>query len=133
MDNLEPKSSDLSAGRVDLSNSDDLRDQLDSVRHLVVSVLILVIVVSGTLNIFFLRQLRDAHRQLAQIRPQAAQMMANYQKTEAPMMQTIVNRFTEYGRIHPDYAPILSKYNIKYSGPGGAASPPPPAITPDKK
>ena len=96
----------------------DLQEQYESLRHLVVSLLILVIVVSGTLNIFFLRQVRDVRRDLARIRPQATQIMNSYQKTEAPMMQTILNRFTEYGRTHPDYAPVLANYGIK---PGAAA------------
>lgn len=112
--------------------SSEMQEQVDAVRHLVISVLILVIVVSGTLNIFFLRQLRDARRQLNNIRPQAAKMMEGYQKTEAPMMQTIVNKFTEYGRTHPDYAPILSKYNIKAAAPVSPTTAPTTA-TPEKK
>ena len=99
----------------------DLQEQYESLRHLVVSVLILVIVVSGTLNIFFLRQVRDVRRDLARIRPQATQIMNSYQKTESPMMQAILNRFTEYGRTHPDYAPVLAKYGIKPGAATGGA------------
>lgn len=97
------------------TSSSELQEQCYALRHLVVSLLVLMIVVSGTLNIFFLRQWRDAHREVLAVRPQAQQMMATYQKSEAPMMQSIVNKFTEYGRTHVDYMPILNKYGIKPS------------------
>ena len=67
MDNLENKSLVQSAGN-------DLQAQYEALRHLVVSILILVVVISGTLNIYFLRQWRSTSKDLASIRPQAAQM-----------------------------------------------------------
>ncbi len=123
MDTFESKSPEQSTGG-------ETQQQLDSIRHLVVSVLVLVLVVSGTLNIFFLRQMRDVKRDLERVGPQATQIMANYQKTEAPMMQTLLAKFTEYGRAHPDYAPILAKYGIKQSG---ATNAPAPAAATEKK
>lgn len=107
------------------AGSTDLQEQCESLKHLMVSVLILVLVISGTLNIFFLRQLRDARRELAMIRPQMQQMITTYQKTEAPMMQAIANKFADYGRTHVDYAPILSKYGIKAAGPTNTSGPAP--------
>ena len=93
------------------------------------SVLILVIVISGTLNIYLLRQWRTASKDLAGIRPQAAQMIADYQRVSAPLMTDFVKKITEYGRTHPDFAPIMAKYNLKPAGSTGAA---PATITPQQ-
>jgi hypothetical protein len=109
MDNLDNK-----APLQPIAN--DLQAQYDALRHLVVSVLILVIVISGTFNIYLLRQWRSTSKDLAGIRPQAAQMIADYQKVSGPMMTDFVKKITEYGRTHPDFAPILAKYNIKPAG-----------------
>ena len=66
------------------SGDSDLQAQFESLRQLITSVLILVIVISGTLNIYLLRQWRTTSKDLAGIRPQAAQMIAEYQKVSGP-------------------------------------------------
>ena len=103
------------------SGNSDFQAQLEGIQHLVTSILILVVVLSGTLNIYLLRQWRTASKDLAGVRPQASQMIAEYQKVSAPLMNDFVRRITEYGRTHPDFAPILAKYNLK---PATATNPP---------
>jgi hypothetical protein len=110
-------------------NANDLQAQCDALRHLIVSILILVIVISGTLNIYLLRQWRTASKDLAVIRPQATQMIAEYQRVSAPLMTDFVKKITEYGRTHPDFAPILAKYGLKPASLTGAA---PAATTPQQ-
>ena len=109
----------------------DLQAQYDALRHLVVSLLILVVVISGTLNIYLLRQWKSTSKDLAAIRPQAAQMITEYQKG-GPLMQDFVKKVTEYGRSHPDYAVVLAKYGLK---PVAPTNPPPmtPATAAPKK
>jgi hypothetical protein len=124
MDNLDTKSPTQS-GR------NDLQAQLDALRHLVVSMLILIVVISGTLNIYLLRQWRSTSKDLAAIRPQAAQMIADFQKS-GPLMNDFIKRITEYGRTHPDFAPILAKYNLKPSTPTNAPAAPAPVAAPKK-
>jgi hypothetical protein len=106
MDNLDIKSPAQ-------PEANDLQAQCDALRHLVVSILILVVVISGTLNIYLLRQWRSTTKDLAAIRPQAAQMIAEYQKVSGPLMNDFIKKITEYGRTHPDFAPVLTKYGIK--------------------
>ena len=110
-------------------NTNDLQAQCDALRHLIVSILILVIVISGTLNIYLLRQWRTASKDLAVIRPQATQMIAEYQRVSAPLMTDFVKKITEYGRTHPDFAPVLIKYGFKPGGTTGTA----PATTPPQQ
>jgi hypothetical protein len=128
MDNLDNKIP-LQAG------DNDLQAQCDALRHLITSILILVIVISGTLNIYLLRQWKTTSKDLAGIRPQATQMISEYGQKSGPLMDDFVNRITEYGRTHPDFAPILTKYNIKpvaATGAPAAAHAPAPAAKPKK-
>src|SRR6266478_3552141 len=107
----------------------DRRAQYDALRHLVVSILVLAVVVSGTLTIYLLRQYRFTHSELVQFRPGAAQMITDYQKIRGPVQDQFVYRLAEYGRSHPDFGPIMTKYGLKPPSPTSAvpatASPPP--------
>ena len=89
----------------------DLQAQFDALRHMFVSVLILGIVVTLTLALCLARLDRSVRQELAVMRPQAAQMFADYQKS-GPLMTDFVNKITEYGRTHPDFTPILAKYGL---------------------
>jgi hypothetical protein len=117
MDNLDNKPSVQ-------PDPSDLQARYDELRHLVVSLLILVVVISGTLNIYLLRQWRSTSKDLAAIGPQARQMIADFQRNSGPLMQDFVRKITEYGRTHADFAPILAKYGLKPATPTN----PPPAI-----
>jgi hypothetical protein len=116
--------------------ANDLQAQYEALRHLVVSILILVIVISGTLNIYLLRQWRTASKDLAAIRPQAAQMFADYQRVSFPQINDFVKKVTDFGRTHADFVPILAKYGLKAAEPTGsvppAATSPKPAALPKK-
>jgi hypothetical protein len=110
--------------------SADWRDQFNSLRHLIVSVMVLLMVVSGTFNLYLWKRWRDVSRELEGVSkqaPQIAQAVANLQKVEVPAMQEFVRKMTEFGKTHPDFAPILAKYNIK---PAAAAASPAPAVPP---
>jgi hypothetical protein len=101
----------------------DLRAEFNSLRQLAVSLLILVFVLSGTLNLYLLRQYRSLTKELAEKGPQLERLALEYQKG-VPFMTNVVARLTEYGRTHPDYVPVLTKYGFK---PGGATKPAPAA------
>ena len=91
----------------------DLSARVESLHNLVVSVLILGIVISGTLNIFLLRQWRFSKADLANIGPRAAQVISDYQKGDGPKMDEFIKKITDFGRTHPDFVPVLTKYGIK--------------------
>src|SRR5437867_2480250 len=115
----------------------ELQAQYEALRHLVVSILVLAVVVSGTLTIYLLRQYRFTHSELVQFRPGAVQMITEYQKIRGPVQDQFLYRLTEYGRTHPDFAPIMTKYGLKPATPSNAApatasAPPAPASAPKK-
>ena len=114
-------------------DANDVKLEVESLRQVIVSVLVLLVVVSGTLNLYFWRQFRNTKAELNVMRPQAPQMAA-----EIAGMQDLLRKAIEYGRTHPDFMPILAKYNLKPAGttgapPASAASPaalPPSAAAP---
>ena len=118
------------------ANVSDLQTQLDKLRHLIVSVLILSIVVTLTLVLCLARLDRSVRQELAIMRPLAAQMAADYQKS-GPLLTDFINKITEYGRTHPEFTPILVKYGITKPATAAGAqttSPVPPfSATPQKK
>ena len=119
MDNLETQP----ATPAQLS---DLRAQCDSLRQLVSALLLVLLLVSGTLTIFLARQWRLSKTQLELMAPQASQMITEFNKN-LPMMQEFVRRLNDYGKTHPDFAPIVAKYHLTevLGKPGtGPATPP---------
>jgi|SRR5882724_9543907 len=107
-------------------NTADLREQVESLRHLVGSILILLVVVSGTLTIFLLREMKNISTQLDAFRPGATNMITLYQKQQGPAMDDFINKLRQYGQMHKDFDPLLTKWNLKAGAPTGA----PPAIVP---
>jgi hypothetical protein len=103
----------------------DLQAQFDSLRQLVVSVLVLLIVISGTFTIYLLRQYRSTNADLALVEPQVKAEMSQYTRAKA-VMDEFVQKIGEYGRSHPDFAPVLSKYGInKNVSPAPVSAPAP--------
>ena len=109
----------------------DLQAQIDSLRSLINTLLVLAIVISGTLNIYFLRQYRNAKTDLRAIRPQAIAMWTEYEKKSGPAMDEFVAKITQYGRTHADFAPIMEKYQLNKAPVTGGA--PAAAQAPKKK
>ena len=56
----------------------ELQRQFDALRHLVVSILVLLVIVSGTFNIYLWRQVRSTKRDLDTWRPYASNLMSGY-------------------------------------------------------
>src|SRR5690242_4904241 len=91
MDNLEPQPSAQ-------ATSNDLKGQFEGLRQTVNMMLVLLVVVSGTLTIFLVRQWRFAKTDLDMLRPQAMQIINDYTRVSAPAMQDFVRKLTEYSK-----------------------------------
>jgi hypothetical protein len=101
-----------------------LPTQYDSLRQLVLSILVLLIVISGTFNIFLLRQARTSRQELDAFRVQVTAMTAQYQKNVAPAIEEFVRKLGEFGRSHPDFMPILNRHLPTPANPGPAPAAP---------
>lgn len=81
-----------------------LRAQTHNLR---IAQLIVALAVAG----FFWVEVRRNGQALDTMRPQAAQV-ADVTKKQTPAINDFVNRLAEYGRTHPDFVPVLTKYGI---------------------
>ena len=93
------------------SELSELRDQYNHLQQLVSSLLLVLIVISGTLTIFLLRQWRFVKAELDVVTPQAVQLLTEHTNNYA-MTQDFVKKLAEYGRTHPDFSPITTRYHL---------------------
>ncbi len=89
----------------------ELQSKYNHLQQLVSSLLLVLIVISGTLTIFLLRQWRFAKADLEAITPQATQLLMQYTNNYA-LSQDFVKKLADYGRTHPDFGPIVLKYHL---------------------
>jgi hypothetical protein len=97
----------------------DVVGELESLRHLVVSVLVLSLVVSGTLAVYLWLQVRHTSQELQVQRPMLKITIDQYKNGGERMIDQFVVNLQEYGRTHPDFIPVLAKHGLK---PGAAPS-----------
>ena len=79
------------------SEVSDLRTQCEQLRQLVSSLLLILIVVSGTLSIFLLRQWRFVHAELSGMKPAAAS--SSMSRMAAPQTTPRLTRYAKYARF----------------------------------
>ena len=89
----------------------DVLDQMVALRHQVFTLLLALVVVSGTLTVFLYRQASLTGKDIAAIKPQVTQMIDTF-KRDQQVMENFVKQLTAYGVTHPDFLPVLKKYGI---------------------
>jgi hypothetical protein len=98
----------------------ELRAQCASLRQMLGGLLVLVIVISGTLNIYLWRQYRMTRAELIAMRPQVNQLAADYQRVTVPAITEFLKKLNDYERTHSDFTHIMLKYNLKPAATGAA-------------
>jgi hypothetical protein len=99
----------------------ELAERVDSLQRLLGTVLLLLLIVSGTLGIFIYWQVRMASRELESGQQQVERLGAQ--------QQAILNRVSEFARTNSGFAPIWAKY----FKPGTTGTPPATATAPSSK
>lgn len=89
----------------------DLKEQCASLSSLVSTLLVALTVISLTLTAFIGLQSRRAGKDVKAIRPRATQIIEVFQKQQ-PVIKKFVTQLAAYGKTHPDFAPIMKKYNL---------------------
>ncbi|MGO9003801.1 MAG: hypothetical protein ACLQHM_17710 [Limisphaerales bacterium] len=89
----------------------ELMDQVVALRHQVFTLLLALVVVSGTLTVVLYRQARLTGKDIDMIKHQATQIIEAF-KRDRPGMEAFVKQLTTYGNTHPDFQPILRKYGV---------------------
>ena len=120
--------SDLETRNVLTGDTEELRLQCASLQRQVTTLLLGVFVLSGTVTVFLWRQARYARADLEVMKPPAAHIMQVF-KQEKPIMEDFLAKMAEFGKTHPDFTPILTKYKIQPVAATGITSAPP-ALSP---
>ena len=113
-----PPDSSATPPSAETSNHSDLAVQLKIAQRQVSNLLLMLLVVSGTLSIFLLQQVRYGRADMAAFRKQtqqleqARQAIANYNQNTVPAMQKFVQQVMDYSKTHPDVLPILAKHGL---------------------
>jgi hypothetical protein len=103
--------------------SGDLASQVAALQRQVFTLLLALIVVSGTLTVYLYRQDSVTRKDIDSIRPKAEQIISAFNQTR-PAMQAFVKQLTDYGMAHPDFQPILKKYGLMPAPATNAAAKP---------
>jgi cell division protein FtsL len=93
-------------------------EQISALQRQVFTLLLVLVVVSGTLVAFLYYQ----SRQLGKSIDGYMQVMQTY-KQDFPIIQAFVKQATVYGTSHPDFQLILKKYGISNVAPAAPVAP----------
>jgi hypothetical protein len=74
----------------------EILDQIAALRRQTFTLLLALIIVSGTLTVFLYRQSSLTRRDIAAIKPQAAQVIQGFNQTR-PLIQNFVQQLVAYG------------------------------------
>ena len=85
-----------------------LNEQVAALQRQVFTLLLALIVVSGTLTVYLYRQASLTGKDIAAIKPQAQPLIKAY-KQNLPALETFVNQLAAFGQTHPDFRPILQR------------------------
>jgi hypothetical protein len=109
-----------------LPDETKLKVEFEGLRKLFLAALVALLILGISLNVFLLRQTTIVRKDLQIVRPQLSQLVANFEKSEEPQIRSFVNALVGFSKTHPDFKPILTKYNITSEIPSVTA----PAKTP---
>ena len=98
----------------------ELQGEVQSLKRLVSVVVALLIMVTFSVDVYLMRQVTTVNRELAG----AQNVIDDFTRRVAPLAVEFWNKLNEYGRSHPDFAPVLAKYtNFVQITPVPAAAP----------
>ena len=115
--------------------TEDLKQQCSGLQRQMTTLLLALVIVSGTLTVFLWRQVRYARRDLQAMKPPASQIIQDFKQNKAAM-DAFIAKVAEFGRTHSDFTPIMTKYQIPTSTgvpPATAIAPKPATTAPPKK
>jgi hypothetical protein len=92
---------------------DELSNQIAALRCQVFTLLLALVVISGTLAAYLSYQSRVLGNDITSIKPQAMQIIQSFNQTR-PKLENFVNQLIAYGQAHPEFQQqILDKYNVR--------------------
>ncbi len=115
-------------------------DRLAGIERQMFTLLLALVILSGTLAVYLYRQSSIVSSDLQAIKPGAMQLI-DAMKREKPGMDQFVLKLVEFGKTHPDFKPIVDKYGLNTLAASAgsnatsspAPTPQPPSTQPVKK
>jgi len=95
----------------------DSNSEISALKRQVFTLLVALVVVSGTLTVYLYRQASITGKDITAIQPQAQQLIGAFNQNQS-LMIGFVNQLVAYGQTHPDFRPVLLKYGIQPPPPG---------------
>jgi hypothetical protein len=86
----------------------DMASQVASLQRQVLSLLLVLIVVSGTVSVYLYRQASMLRKDIDNIKPQAAQVVEVFNKNKV-LMQNFINQLNGFAQKNPEVQQILLK------------------------
>jgi hypothetical protein len=85
--------------------------EISALKNQVFTLLLALIVVSGTLTLYLFQQARITGKDIDAIRPQAQQLIGAFNQNQK-LMNDFGSALIAYGQTHPDFLPVLRKYGL---------------------
>ena len=101
----------------------DSDSEISVLKRQVFTLLLALIVVSGTLTVYLYRQASITGRDIDAIKPQAQQLIGTFNKDQS-LMISFTKQLMAYGQTHPDFRPVLAKYGFAQPATAPATSKP---------
>ena len=80
--------------------------------------LVMLLVLTGSLFVFFVREVSIARRQINEL----TKVVRDYEKTTVPMMEDFRIKLQSFTKTNPDFSPIFIKYFGNTNPPAASAS-----------
>lgn len=85
---------------------EQLHESYRSLRALLLIALVCLLILTGSLFVFLLREVSATRQQVKEL----TQYVASYEKNSVPVMRQFRDKLIEFAKSNQDFAPILSKY-----------------------
>ena len=103
--------------------AEDLQRPGPALQGQLTTLLLATVILSGILTAYLYVQQRFAIQDREANKPIVGQFIQVFRQQQKPVMDGMVEKLREYGRAHPDFLPILTKYG--YGLPPATAGPAP--------
>jgi len=103
----------------------DTNSEIAALKRQSFTLLLALIVVSGTLTVYLYRQASITGKDIDAIRPQAEQLISAYNKNQT-LMNNFIKELQDYARTHPDFRPMLARHGFAVQPTGAPAVAPKP-------
>lgn len=68
--------------------------------------LVMLLILTGSLSVFFMREISIARKQITEL----TRVVVEYEKSGAPVVADLRAKMQAFARSHPEFAPIYARY-----------------------